>query len=165
MGRNYDLTEVQEQQWISEAGKFTVKVTGVSQGKTQNLNDVEKVIFSDKNGLSISDEFVITDKALYRMKNFVKALKLEMTTNTDEWVGRYVVINVVAENYTKNGGGVGVKFVIKSYEESSLTTPIGNSNQQPSQQDHTAYREPLIQMPDKNSLPSIDIDDEDPIPF
>lgn len=161
MGRNYDLTEVQEQQWINEAGKFTVKVTGVSQGKTQNLNDVEKVILSDKNGLSISDEFVITDKALYRMKNFVKALKLEMTTNTDEWVGRYVVINVVAENYTKNGGGAGVKFVIKSYEESNLTTPL--SNQQPSQQDHTAYREPLRQMPDRSCLPEIDIDFE--IPF
>lgn len=164
MGRNYDLTEVQEQQWIYEAGKFTVKVTGVSQGKTQNLNDVEKVIFSDKNGLSISDEFVITDKALYRMKNFVKALKLEMTTNTDDWVGRYVVINVVAENYPKTNGGFGIKFVIKSYEDSSLTTPLGNSNQKPAQQDHRAYRDAPKPVPDPRSLPEIDID-EDEIPF
>ena len=119
-GRIYDLTNVQETQFISEPGEYLVKVISVKQDKTANFNDIEKVTFQTKDGLQISDEFVVTDRALWRMKIFTKALKLPTVTDTDDWVGRYVKITVESENYKKDGADK-QKFVIKGYAESSLT--------------------------------------------
>ena len=122
-GRIYDLTNVQETQFISEPGEYLVKVISVKQDKTANFNDIEKVTFQTKDGLQISDEFVVTDRALWRMKIFTKALKLPTVTDTDDWVGRYVKITVESENYKKDGVDK-QKFVIKSYAESSLTNTL-----------------------------------------
>ena len=121
MGRTYDLTNVEETQWINAVGQHTVKVLSVTAGKTSNQNATEKVVFADKDGFQITDEFVCTDRALYRMKLFTKALKLPTVTDTDQWVGRYVKINTVIEKYPKADGNTGEKLVIKSYEPSSLT--------------------------------------------
>lgn len=121
MGRKYDLTNVEETQWINTVGQHTVKVLSVTAGKTNNNNNLEKVVFADKDGFQITDEFVVTDKALYRMKLFTKALKLQTVTDTDQWVGRYVKINTAKETYQKQDGSTGEKLVIKSYEPSSLT--------------------------------------------
>ena len=123
MGRIYDLTNVEETHWLNTVGEHTVKVVSVTAGSTRNGNDVEKVLFMDKDNAQIMDEFVITDKALYRMKLFTKALKLPEVNDTDQWVGRYVKINTATEKYTKNDGSQGEKIVIKSYEPSNLTKP------------------------------------------
>ena len=121
MGRVYDLTDVVEAQFINEAGEYTVKVISVTEGKTEYGNPIEKVVFKTREDLQISDEFVVTDRALWKMKIFTKALKLPTVTDTDQWVGRYVKIHVGTENYAKNDGTKGSKFVIKKYEESPLT--------------------------------------------
>lgn len=124
MGRIYDLTNVEETQWINEVGTFTVKVISVKQDKTNNGNAVEKVTFADKFNAQISDEFVVTDKALWKMKIFSKALKLPTVTDTDTWIGRYVVIHTAKETYIKNDGTQGEKIVIKWYEASNLTNTV-----------------------------------------
>lgn len=123
MGRKYDLTNVAETQFISEVGEYTLKVINVTQDKTQNLNDVEKVIFQTKDGLQISDDFVVTERALWRMKLFTKALKLPTVTNTDEWVGRYVKATIGLEYYEKDGQKKS-KCVITKYEPSNLTNTL-----------------------------------------
>lgn len=124
MGRQYDLTNVEEAQFINEVGEYTVKVISVTAGQTENKNPVEKVVFKDKDGLQISDEFVCTEKALWKMKVFAKALKLPTVTDTDDWVGRYVKIHVGTETYTKADNSKGSKLVIKKYEESPLTNTM-----------------------------------------
>ena len=121
MGRVYDLTDVVEAQFINEAGEYTVKVISVTEGKTEYGNPIEKVVFKTREDLQISDEFVVTDRALWKMKIFTKELKLPTVTDTDQWVGRYVKIHVGTETYAKNDGTKGSKFVIKKYEESPLT--------------------------------------------
>ena len=123
MGRKYDLTDVAETQFISEAGEYTLKVINVVQDKTANFNDVEKVIFQTKEGLQISDDFVVTDKALWKMKIFTKAIKLPAVTDTDEWVGRYVKATVGFETYEKDGQPK-QKCVITKYAESNLTNTL-----------------------------------------
>lgn len=116
MGRNYDLTNVEETQWIKTVGQHIVKVIGVTQGKTSNNNDVEKVTFQNANKEQIKDEFVVTDNSLWKMKAFTKALKLGDVVNTDQWVGKFVVITTGEETYPKNDGSEGKKIVVKFYE-------------------------------------------------
>lgn len=129
MGRQYDLTNVEETQFINEVGEYTLKVISVTPDKTANGNAVEKVIFKTKDGLQISDEFVVTDKALWRMKIFTKALKLPTVTDTDTWINRYVVATVGKEGYVKQDGTKGEKHVITKYEPSQLT----NTTEAPTQ--------------------------------
>ena len=116
MGRNYDLTGVEETQWIKTVGQHIVKVIGVTQGKTSNNNDVEKVTFQNANKEQIKDEFVVTDNSLWKMKAFTKALKLGDVVNTDQWIGRFVVITTGKESFAKEGGEKGEKIVVKFYE-------------------------------------------------
>lgn len=116
MGRNYDLTGVEETQWIKTVGQHIVKVIGVTQGKTSNNNDVEKVTFQNQNKEQIKDEFVVTDNSLWKMKAFTKALKLGDVVNTDQWIGKFVVITTGKESFTKDNGEKGEKIVVKFYE-------------------------------------------------
>ena len=116
MGRNYDLTGVEETQWIKTVGQHIVKVIGVTQGKTSNNNDVEKVTFQNANKEQIKDEFVVTDNSLWKMKAFTKALKLGDVVNTDQWIGKFVVITTGKESFTKENGEKGEKVVVKFYE-------------------------------------------------
>lgn len=116
MGRNYDLTGVEETQWIKTVGQHIVKVIGVTQGKTSNNNDVEKVTFQNANKEQIKDEFVVTDNSLWKMKAFTKALKLGDVVNTDQWIGKFVVITTGKESFTKESGEKGEKIVVKFYE-------------------------------------------------
>lgn len=150
MGRRYDLTNVEETHWLSTVGEHTVKVISVTSGSTRNGNDTEKVLFMDKDKAQITDEFVITDKALYRLKLFTKALKLQDVNDTDQWVGRFVKINTVVEKYTKNDGSQGEKIVIKSYDPSSLATPYVPIE--------------VVHQPKINQVEEIDINDDE-IPF
>ena len=139
-GRVYDLTNVEETQWIRTVGQHIVKVVSVAQSKTSNDNIVEKVTFQNANKERISDEFVVTENSLWKMKVFTKALKLGDVVNTDQWVGKFVVITTAEESYKKNDGSDGKKIVIKFYE------PYEHKKQAP---------EPL---------PEIDINDDE-LPF
>ena len=141
MGRIYDLTNVEETQWIKTVGQHIVKVISVTQGKTSNSNDVEKVTFQNANKEQIKDEFVVTENSLWKMKAFTKALKLGDVVNTDQWVGKFVVITTGKENYTKDNGEKGEKVVVKFYEP---------------------YEHKKQQVPEP--LPEIDIDDDE-LPF
>ena len=116
MGRNYDLTGVEETQWIKTVGQHIVKVIGVTQGKTSNNNDVEKVTFQNQNKEQIKDEFVVTENSLWKMKAFTKAMKLGDVVNTDQWIGKFVVITTGKESFTKDNGEKGEKIVVKFYE-------------------------------------------------
>lgn len=116
MGRNYDLTGVEETQWIKTVGQHIVKVIGVTQGKTSNNNDVEKVTFQNANKEQIKDEFVVTENSLWKMKAFTKALKLGDVVNTDQWIGKFVVITTGKESFAKENGEKGEKVVVKFYE-------------------------------------------------
>jgi len=116
MGRTYDLTNVEETQWINSIGQHLVKVISVATDKTSNGNAVEKVTFQNGNGERIKDEFVVTDNSLWKMKAFTKALKLGDVVNTDQWIGKFVNITTGKETYQKQNGEKGEKVVIKAYE-------------------------------------------------
>lgn len=156
MGRKYDLTNVEETQFINMAGEYTLKVVSVKADYTANNNPVEKVTFRTRDGLQISDEFVITDKALWKLKVFTKALKLPNVTDTDTWIDRYVVATVAKEVYTKNDGTKGEKFVIVQYAQSNLTNTLETMNGVPVERE--------IKQAKENNLPEIDINEET-IPF
>lgn len=116
MGRQYDLTNVEETQWINSVGEHLVKVISVNSDKTSNGNVVEKVTFQNESGERIKDEFVVTDNSLWKMKAFTKSLKLGEVTNTDQWIGKFVTITTGKETYQKNNGEKGEKIVVKGYE-------------------------------------------------
>lgn len=163
MGRKYDLSNVTETQFLNQAGEFTLKVVSVKQEFTAYNNPVEKVTFQTREGEQIGDEFVVTDKALWKMKLFIKALKLAPVVDTDEWIGRYVVATVVKESFTRQDQTRGEKFVISKYAPPRITNSVETLNVVPVERTSAPDVPERAPMPQSN-LPQIDIN-EDEIPF
>lgn len=121
MGKQINLngvqTEAEDRVYIKQAGNFTLKVVKVTFGKTNNNNETIKVHFQNNKMEYITDEFVLTDNALWKLKLLTKALKLPNIIDTDMFINRYVGAEIV-EKTTRNGG---VIFQIKKYAPSKLT--------------------------------------------
>lgn len=121
MGMKIDLnnieTEEEEREYINEEGIYTLKVKKVTFGTTKNNNKTVKVHFVNKRKKYATDEFVITDSALWKLKLFTKALKLPNVIDTNMFIDRYVKATVKAKA-TQNSGTI---YEIKKYEASNLT--------------------------------------------
>lgn len=148
-----DLTDVEETVFLSAEGKHLMKVIGVDETKfTPNGNQILRVTMQSKNGEIYNEDFVLTEKALFRVKVFTKALKMPNVIDTSLMVGRYVYGNFVYEDYTKKDGSAKKIIVCKGWEESKLT--------------NTLKEAPVVEViqPEKSPLPDYDVD-EDLIPF
>lgn len=121
MGRQINLdgvqAETEDRVYIKRAGNYTLKVVKVTFGKTNNNNETIKVHFQNNKMEYITDEFVLTDNALWKLKLLTKALKLPNVIDTDMFIDRYVAAEVV-EKPTRSGG---VIYQIKKYGASQLT--------------------------------------------
>lgn len=144
-----DMTEVEEIQYVREAGEHLLKVIEVIEGRTTKQgNQVLKVVFENKDKLRHIEDFVLTDAAMYRLKILTKALKMPNVVDTRMMLDRFVVAELVQERYTKGDGTEGVKLTAKSWKPSKLT----NSLEEP---------EPVLS---HDQLPVIDVNEET-IPF
>lgn len=117
-----DLTNVQEHTFLDEAGHHTLKIISIDEsGTTANGNKVLKVTMKDKFERLITDDFVLTDNALWKIKALTKACKLPNVVDTQMLISRYVEADVVLKDETTKSGNVFKKSVIAKYSESNLT--------------------------------------------
>ena len=158
--------EMLENNWLDKEGRFTFKIEKFEEdGFVQNGDDAGavkfKLIFKGKEAgndklYSHSEMFNIGQKSLWRIKELEIALKAPDVYDIEDFIGRYVIANVVSRNYQKNNGTQGTAFNVKSWEYSKLNDalpPIPKAEQNAN--NDTAQ---------SSEIPTIDID-EDEIPF
>ena len=151
-----DLTNVEEKSFL-KAGRHLVKVIKEEQTFSSKGTPVIRVTFADKNKAQITNDFFMTDDAMFRLKLFTKALKMPNIIDTELMVGRYVNINVVDEPYVDKMGAHKITQKIESFEEAGQTNTL-------------EQKDALIQAPVKVIRPTVEKDepyeiDEDCIPF
>ena len=96
------MTNTEAHQYIQREGEYLLKVIKVDQDRTANFNDVIKVTFQNKSGEVHIEDFVITEKALFKLKLLTKALKMPNVIDTNMMQDRYVKAVIKTENYQKN---------------------------------------------------------------
>jgi len=112
--------EVENRLYIEEQGVQVLKVKEVDQSNlTSNGNIVLRVTFINRDQRHISDNFVLTNSALWRVKLLTNALKLEGDPSADDITGRYVTAKIEREQYNSNGI-IKSKMVIKNYTPCKL---------------------------------------------
>jgi len=146
-----DLNNVEEKMFLNIEGKHLLKVVSVDESQvTSNGNAVLKVQLKTREEHIFTEEFVVTDKALWKVKLFTKALKMPNVVDTHLMIDRFVHGMFVYENYTKKDGSQSKKLTCKEWLPSSQTNTLTN--------------EPKVQVMPPITTPNIDISDDE-IPF
>lgn len=153
-----DLTNVEEKSYL-KAGNHFVKVIKQEETFSHNGKPILKVTFANKSGAQISDDFYLTEQAMFRIKLLTKALKMPNVLDTELMINRYVNIEVVEEPYQDRNGNNKIAYKVSSYEEATQTNTL-------EQKDallpvEIVVKEPLKQ---QHNIPDIDINDDE-IPF
>jgi len=160
-----DLTDTEVEDgkriYIQREGKITLKVVKVTEGFTTNKNPFVKVHFQDNTGAYTTDEFVVTENALWKIKLFTKALKLPNVIDTNMFYDRYVIAEMKKKQTTN-----GHIYEIKSYEPSKLTNTYEYTAPTPQHQQYKTH-EQQGEYPQHTNQQHLPIDDinEDEIPF
>lgn len=79
-----NLDEIQEKKYISEPGKYTFIVKGVEFVTTSNGNPCHVFDCETIDGESIKLSIYLTEKSMWKYKNFIKALGHPGVGNIDE---------------------------------------------------------------------------------
>lgn len=153
-----DLTSVEEKSYL-KTGKHFVKVIKQEETFSNNGKPILKVTFADKNGAQISDDFYLTEQAMFRIKMLTKALKMPNVLDTELMIDRYVNIEVVEEPYQDKSGNNKIAYKVSNYEESSKTNTLEQKNA-------LLPVEVVIkeQVKQQNNIPDIDINEYE-VPF
>jgi len=149
-----DMTNVEEKSYL-KAGKHFVKVVKQEETFSHNGKPILKVTFANKQGAQISDDFYLTEQAMFRVKLLTKALKMPNVIDTELMIDRYVNIEVVEEPYQDKNGNNKIAYKIANYEESAQTNTLD-------QKDALLQVEVVVRQPMKqqSGMPDIDINDE-----
>ena len=115
-----DFTNVQGGFSNLPLGKNLVKVASVDQTTASTGNPMLKIRFQDKDGNTGFDNFVLTEKALWKLKSLLTALfKADITgkidLNTDTMIGKTCYVTVKEEEYMKNDGTTDIRQALDNY--------------------------------------------------
>jgi len=154
--------ELSENIWLNKAGKFTFKVEKFEDdGFTQAGDQQFKLMFK---GVEVgtkepifmhTERFNIGQKSLWRIKQLEVALKAPEVYEVEDFIGRYVIANVVSETYTKGDGTQGTAFKVKSWEyhtKNDSLTPIPEAKQDANNDSAQPTEVPTIEI-DEDSIP------------
>ena len=94
-------------------------VTSVSSKLSQNGNKMLVVMFRDKEGATLKDHLVLTESAMWRVKQFLKACQLphngKVSIDEKDITGRPLIVNCYAEAYKKDDGTEGTAIRVKEF--------------------------------------------------
>ena len=94
-------------------------ITSVSSKTSQNGNKMLVINLRDKEGATLKDHLVLTESAMWRVKQFLKACQLphngKVTIDEKDITGRHIIVNCYAEAYTKQDGTEGTAMRIKEF--------------------------------------------------
>jgi len=160
--------EMNENNWLDKEGRFTFKIEKFEEdGFVASGDDAGavkfKLYFKGKEAgndklYSHSEMFNVGQKSLWRIKELEIALKAPDVYDIEDFIGRYVIVNIVSRNYPKNDGTQGTAFNVKSWEYSKLNDAmpsIPKAKQDTNNDTAQSY---------ETSIPTIDIDNDE-IPF
>ena len=101
-----DFSNVQSYKRCEE-GIHTAKLVQLDEGTTQGGDDMLKAVFEvikgDSKGARVFDNYVLTDKALWKFKNALTAMGVKadgkIAVDLDKLIGKVVNIEVTHEEY------------------------------------------------------------------
>ena len=159
--------ELNENVFVNKEGKFLFRIEKFEEDGFTNGGDARfKLHFK---GVEVgtkepvylhNEQFNIGQFSLWRIKQVEVALKAPEVYNINDFVGRYIIANIIQENYTKKDGTYGIAHKVKSWEYSRLNDkmpPIPEAKQD----EDNGVNESINP---SSKIPEIDID-EDEIPF
>lgn len=117
-----DLTNVQNNEYKNfKVGKNKCYINGVLLKNSQAGNRMLEVRMRDAEGATLVDRLVLTDKAMWRVKQFLKACQLphsgKVTIDEKQLISRHLIVDCVAEAYKKDDGTDGTAIKVKTYIE------------------------------------------------
>ena len=117
-----DLTQVPTREYIQTPGKYLLKVIGVEEdiAKTTGNQLLKVTMMNEKKQLYIED-FYLSEKALFKLKIFTKALKMPNVVDTHMMLHRYVNANLVEEEYVKTDGCKAKRLTCNVWESDART--------------------------------------------
>ncbi len=119
-----DLTKVPTREYIQTPGKHLLKVIGVEEDVAKTGNSLLKItMMNEKKQLYIED-FYLSEKALFKLKIFTKALKMPNVVDTNMMLHRYVNATLVEEEYIKQDGCKAKKLTCNTWESDARTNTL-----------------------------------------
>ena len=119
MNISLDFTNVQEFTNLP-LGKNLVRVSKVEQKTASTGSNMITVTFVDKDGNTGIDNFVLTEKALWKLKSLLTALfksniSGRVDLNTDTMIGKTCYVTAKQEEYMKNDGTAALRIALDNY--------------------------------------------------
>lgn len=114
-----DLTAADSGYKNFKVGSNKCWITSVSKKTSQSGNPMLLVNLRDSEGATLKDHLVLTQQAMWRVKQFLKACQLphsgKVTIDEKDITGRHLIVNCLAEAYTKDDGTEGTAIKVKEY--------------------------------------------------
>lgn len=115
-----DLSAVQDNGYKNfKVGQNKCWITNISKKTSQSGNPMLLVNFRDKEGATLKDHLVLTQSAMWRVKQFLKACQLphngKVTIDEKDITGRHLIVNCFAEAYKKDDGTEGTAIKVKEF--------------------------------------------------
>jgi len=119
-----NLNGVIPSNFLSEVGTHTLKVISVKDEKNKGSYEPElHVTMQSKSGEMYTEKFLMRDTMIWKIAQFVDALKLPMQElDSNVFVGRYVTGQFENEAYTNTRGEAKTSFKAKSWIKSKMQT-------------------------------------------
>ena len=132
---NLDFSNVKELTNLS-IGKHVLKVTKVEQQQASTGNNMLAVSFVNGAGEVGIDYFVLTEAALWKLRDLLQALfkspfKGLVNLNTDTMIGKTCEATAKEEEYMKQDGTPGIRTVLDNYRPVSEAGDMGIAPQAP----------------------------------
>ena len=116
-----DMTNVSMDMFnLLDVGEYTLIITSAQEKQSKAGNSMIEVNFSEEQtGVKLRDYFVISEKSLPKLKNFLRDIgrpyegEIEVLPYT--WAGERVKAKIGVESYTKNDGTEGKRNKIGFY--------------------------------------------------
>lgn len=117
-----DLTKAENKEYKNfKVGKNKCYINGVLLKNSQAGNKMLEVRMRDEEGATLVDRLVLTEKAMWRVKQFLKACQLphngKVSIDEKQLLNRHFIVDCVAEAYTKQDGTEGTAIKVKEYIE------------------------------------------------
>ena len=94
-------------------------ITNVTSKLSQSGNKMLVVMLRDKEGATLKDHLVLTESAMWRVKQFLKACQLphngKVSIDEKDITGRHIIVNCYAEAYKKDDGTEGTSIKVKEF--------------------------------------------------
>lgn len=115
-----DLSAVQDNGYKNfKVGQNKCWITNISKKTSQSGNPMLLVNFRDKEGATLKDHLVLTQSAMWRVKQFLKACQLphtgKVTIDEKDIMGRHLIVHCFAEAYKKDDGTEGTAIKVKEF--------------------------------------------------